>query len=140
MSETLQSDKRVDENKKQKESENKSKHITNAENNELQNQILDTSNSINSESKSAPNIRDNIKIDENIDKLEYKENDIVNNEASLQSIEKSGQSISEAQMFQSENNDARYRSRHLILCYEKLIFVIFNDNLIKYFQHSTIKF
>lgn len=110
MSETLQSDKRIDENKKQKESENKSKHVTNAENNELQNQILDTSNSVNSESKSAPNIRDN-KIDENIDKVEYKENDIVNNEASLQSIEKSGQSISETQMFQSENNDARYRVR-----------------------------
>ncbi|XP_033304595.1 TRAF3-interacting protein 1 [Bombus bifarius] len=105
LSETLQSNKRIDENKKQKESENKSKHMTNAENNELQNQILDTSNSINSESKSAPNIRDN-KIDENIDKVEYKENDIVNNEASLQSIEKSGQSISETQMFQSENNDA----------------------------------
>ncbi|XP_050486524.1 TRAF3-interacting protein 1 [Bombus huntii] len=101
LSETLQSDKRIDENKKQKESENKSKHMTNAENNELQNQILDTSNSINSESKSAPNIRD-----ENIDKVEYKENDIVNNEASLQSVEKSGQSISETQMFQSENNDA----------------------------------
>ncbi|XP_068981891.1 TRAF3-interacting protein 1 [Bombus flavifrons] len=105
LSETLQSDKRIDENKKQKESENKSKHMTNAENNELQNHILDTSNSINSESKSAPNIRDN-KIDENVDKVEYKENDIVNNEASLQSIEKSGQSISETQMFQSENNDA----------------------------------
>ncbi|XP_076480369.1 intraflagellar transport 54 isoform X2 [Bombus vancouverensis nearcticus] len=109
LSETLQSNKRIDENKKQKESENKSKHMTNAENNELQNQILDTSNSINSESKSAPNIRDN-KIDENIDKVEYKENDIVNNEASLQSIEKSGQSISETQMFQSENNDARPRT------------------------------
>ncbi|XP_033347972.1 TRAF3-interacting protein 1 [Bombus vosnesenskii] len=105
LSETLQADKRIDENKKQKESENKSKHMTNAENNELQNQILDTSNSINLESKSAPNTRDN-KIDENIDKVEYKENDIVNNEASLQSVEKSGQSISETQMFQSENNDA----------------------------------
>ncbi|XP_071869088.1 intraflagellar transport 54 [Bombus fervidus] len=106
LSETLQSDKRMDENKRQKESENKSKRVRNAEINELQNQILDTSNSVNSESKSAPNIGDN-KLDENIDKVvEYKENDIANNEASLQSIEKSGQSISETQMFQSENNDA----------------------------------
>ncbi|KOX76002.1 TRAF3-interacting protein 1 [Melipona quadrifasciata] len=106
LSETsLQSDKKTDENKKQKESENKSKNTANAENNEAQNQILNNSNLINSESKSVSNTKDN-KIDENTDKVGYKENTIINNEIPLKNLEKSDQSMSEAQKLQSENNDA----------------------------------
>lgn len=113
MSETpLQSDKKTDENKKQKESENKPKNTANAEDNEAQNQILNTSNLINSESVS--NAKDN-KIDENTDKVGYKENTITNNEIPLKNVEKSDQSISEIQKLQSENNDARYYS--LKICY-----------------------
>ncbi|KAK9297934.1 hypothetical protein QLX08_008472 [Tetragonisca angustula] len=104
LSETpLQSDKRTDDNKKQKESENRPKNTANVENNEAQNQILNTSNLINSESVS--NVKDN-KIDENTDKVEYKENTIKNNEILLKNVEKSDQSISEIQKLQSENNDA----------------------------------
>ena len=138
MSETfLQSDKKTDENKKQKEFENKSKNAANAENNEAQNQILDSSNLINSESKSASNIKDN-KIDENTDKVEYKENTIINNEIPLKNIEKSDQSMLETQKLQSENNDARYYS--FKISYRKLILSIFNNNLAKHFHYSTIKF
>ncbi|XP_043516386.1 TRAF3-interacting protein 1 isoform X2 [Frieseomelitta varia] len=101
----LQSDKKTDENKKQKESENRLKNTANAENNEAQNQILNqSSNLINLESVS--NAKDN-KVDENTDKVGYKENTIINNEIPLKNIEKSDQSISEIQKLQSENNDAR---------------------------------
>ncbi|OAD58121.1 TRAF3-interacting protein 1 [Eufriesea mexicana] len=50
------------------------------------------------------NIKDN-KIDENTNKLEYKETGMINNEVPLQNIEKSDQSIAETQKFQLENND-----------------------------------
>lgn len=112
MSETpLQLDKKTNENKKQKESENRPKNTANAENNEAQNQILNTSN-LNSESIS--NAKDN-KIDENTDKVGYRENTITNNEIPLKNVEKSDQSIPEIQKLQSENNDARYYS--LKICY-----------------------
>lgn len=99
----LQLDKKTDE--KQKESENKSKHIIHAENNELQNQIVNIPNSVNSELKSTSIVKDN-KIDEDTNKLQKMQ--ITDNEISVQNIKKSDQSISEIQRIQSENKDARY--------------------------------
>ncbi|XP_017755580.1 PREDICTED: TRAF3-interacting protein 1 [Eufriesea mexicana] len=96
----LQLDRKTDECKKQKELENNLKHMTHTESNESQDLMLIAFNSINSES----NIKDN-KIDENTNKLEYKETGMINNEVPLQNIEKSDQSIAETQKFQLENND-----------------------------------
>ncbi|XP_043802784.1 TRAF3-interacting protein 1 [Apis laboriosa] len=98
----LQLDKKTDE--KQNESENKSKHTIHAENNELQNQIVNISNS---ELKSTSIVKDN-KIDEDTNKLQKMQ--ITDNEISVQNIKKSDQSTSEIQRIQSENKDARPRN------------------------------
>ncbi|XP_012340195.1 TRAF3-interacting protein 1 [Apis florea] len=97
----LQLDKKIDE--KQKESENKSKHTIRTENNELQNQIVNIPNSVNSELKSTSIVKDN-KIDEDTNKLQKMQ--ITDNEISVQNIKKSDQSTSEIQRIQSENKDA----------------------------------
>lgn len=99
----LQLDKKIDE--KQKESENKSKHTIRTENNELQNQIVNIPNSVNSELKCTSIVKDN-KIDEDTNKLQKMQ--ITDNEISVQNIKKSDQSTSEIQRIQSENKDARY--------------------------------
>lgn len=96
----LQLDKKTDE--KQKESENKLKHTIYAENNELQNQIVNISNS---ELKSTSIVKNN-KIDEDTNKLQKMQ--ITDNEISIQNIKKFDQSTSEIQRIQSENKDARY--------------------------------
>ncbi|PBC34445.1 TRAF3-interacting protein [Apis cerana cerana] len=88
----LQLDKKIDE--KQKESENKSKQTIHAENNELQNQIVNISNS---ELKSTSIVKNN-KIDEDTNKLQNTDNEI-----SIQNIKKSDQS--QIQRIQSENKD-----------------------------------
>lgn len=94
----LQLDKKTDE--KQKESENKLKHTIYAENNELQNQIVNISNS---ELKSTSIVKNN-KIDEDTNKLQKMQ--ITDNEISIQNIKKFDQSTSEIQRIQSENKDA----------------------------------
>lgn len=93
----LQLDKKT--NEKQKESENKSKQTIHAENNELQNQIVNISNS---ELKSTSIVKNN-KIDEDTNKLQNTDNEI-----SIQNIKKSDQSTSQIQRIQSENKDVRY--------------------------------
>ncbi|CAL7948477.1 unnamed protein product [Xylocopa violacea] len=104
---SLQVDKKADESKRQKDSENKSKRIAHAESGESQNQMFHTTDTMISESKFAPNLNvSNNTINESTEKVEYKNNSITNNAAPVQNIEKSDQSMSDIQKFQSENNDA----------------------------------
>ncbi|CAK9807853.1 TRAF3-interacting protein 1 [Anthophora plagiata] len=106
LSETVPSlsDKKTDESKRQTESE-KLKHLMHAENNGTQSEILNTLNTVHSESKTIT-ITNDSKINESTEKTEHKENKMKNNEGLLQNIEKSDQSTTEVQKSPSENNDA----------------------------------
>ncbi|KOC70173.1 TRAF3-interacting protein 1 [Habropoda laboriosa] len=131
------SDKKTDESKRQKESENKSKHTVYAENNETQNEILNTSETVYSESKPTTITKDN-KIIESTEKAEHKENEIKNNEGFLQNTEKSDQSMTEIQKSQSENNDVSSTLSvfHNQILDQKLLYVLLlQDQLVPDLQH-----
>ncbi|XP_076750207.1 intraflagellar transport 54 [Xylocopa sonorina] len=102
---SLQLDKKADESKRQKDSENKSKRVAHTESSESQNQMFHTTDTMISESKPPINVTNNT-INESPEEIEYKNNSITNNAAPVQYTEKSDQSTSEIQKFQSENNDA----------------------------------
>ncbi|XP_012145171.2 intraflagellar transport 54 [Megachile rotundata] len=98
------SDKKIDENKKLKESENKSNQIIHDENNKSQEQIVNTIDTVHSESKFTNNTENN-KADENIKPIEFNTNEIRSNETPFQNGIKSELGAPEVQKSQLENID-----------------------------------
>ncbi|XP_034176946.2 intraflagellar transport 54 isoform X1 [Osmia lignaria lignaria] len=97
-------DKKMEESKKLKESENQTKQIMQDENSKSQDQTPHMVDTVHSEFKFTDN-NENNKVDENTKPVEYKENEMRNNEAPLQSSGKSDHIAPEVQKSQLENID-----------------------------------